>query len=155
MVLVPTTQLCPWRESSHRHLAKASQLVLAAKNLPAKAEDRRDAGLIPGLGIPPGGGHGNPFQYSCLENPYGQRSLAGCSPWGHRVGLDRTTKHTWKIARRNNNNLRYADDTTFMAESEEELNSRLMKVKDSEKAGLNSTFKKQRSWHPVPSLHGK
>ena len=58
-----------------------------------------------------------------------------------------------KIARRNINNL---DDTTLMAESEEELNSLLMKVKqESEKAGLNSTFKKLRSWHPVHSLHGK
>ena len=51
------------------------------------------------------------------------------------------------------NNLRYADDTTIMAESEE-LKSFLIKVKEkSEKAGL--TFKKRRSWHPVPSLHGK
>ena len=39
-------------------------------------------GLTPGLGRSPGGGHGNPFQYSCLENPHGQRSLAGSSPWG-------------------------------------------------------------------------
>ena len=39
-------------------------------------------GSIPGLGGPPGGGHGNPLQYSCLENPHGQRSLAGYSPWG-------------------------------------------------------------------------
>ena len=61
-----------------------------------------------------------------------------------------------KIARRNVNNLRYADDTTFMAESEEELKSLLMKVKEeSEKVGLNSTFRKRRSWHLVPSLHGK
>ena len=61
-----------------------------------------------------------------------------------------------KIARRNVNNLRYADDSTLMAESEEELKSLLMKVKvESEKVGLNSTFKKLRSWHPVPSLHGK
>ena len=61
-----------------------------------------------------------------------------------------------KIARRNINNLRYPDDTTLMAESKEELKSLLMKVKEkSEKAGLNSTFKKQRLWHPVPSLHGK
>ena len=61
-----------------------------------------------------------------------------------------------KIARRNFNNLRYADDTTLMAESEEELNSLLMNVKqESEKAGLNSTFRKLRSWHLVPSLHGK
>ena len=61
-----------------------------------------------------------------------------------------------KIARRNNNNLRYADDTTLMAEREEELKSLLMKVKEeSEKVGLNSVFRKLRSWHPVPSLHGK
>ena len=52
------------------------------------------------------------------------------------------------------NNLRYADDTTFMAESEEELKSLLMKVKvESEKVDLK--LRKQRSWHPVPSLHGK
>ena len=41
-----------------------------------------DLGSIPGLGRSPGGGHGNPLQYSCLENPHGQRSLAGYSPWG-------------------------------------------------------------------------
>ena len=44
----------------------------------------RDLGLIPGLGRSPGGGHGNPLQYPCLENPHGQRSLGGCSPWGHK-----------------------------------------------------------------------
>ena len=61
-----------------------------------------------------------------------------------------------KIARRNINNLRYAGDTTLMAESEEEEKSLSMKVKEeSEKAGLNSTFRKLRSWHPVPSLHGR
>ena len=61
-----------------------------------------------------------------------------------------------KIAGRNINNLRYADDTTPVSESEEELWSLLMKVKEeSEKVGFNSTFKKLRSWHPVPSLHGK
>ena len=54
------------------------------------------------------------------------------------------------------NNLRYADDTTLMAESEEELKSFLMKVKEEgEKVGLKSTFRKLRSWHLVPSLHGK
>ena len=41
-----------------------------------------DLGLIPGLRRFPGGGHGNPLQYSCLENPHGQRSLVGYSPWG-------------------------------------------------------------------------
>ena len=61
-----------------------------------------------------------------------------------------------KIAVRNINKLKYADDTTLMAESEEELKSPLMKVKvESEKVGLNSTFRKLRSWHLVPSLHGK
>ena len=59
-----------------------------------------------------------------------------------------------KIAGRNINNLRYADDTTLMAESEGELKSLLMKVKEeSEKVG--STFRKQRSWHLVSSFHGK
>ena len=59
-----------------------------------------------------------------------------------------------KIARRNINNLRYTDDTTIMAESEE-LKSLLMKVKEeSENAGLKLNFRKPRSWHLVPSLHG-
>ena len=43
-----------------------------------------DLGLIPGLGRFPGGGHGNPLQYSCLENPHGQRSLAAYRPWSHK-----------------------------------------------------------------------
>ena len=61
-----------------------------------------------------------------------------------------------KIAGRNINNFRYADDTTLMAENEEELKSLLMKVKEeSEKVNLSSTFRKQRSWNLVPSLHGK
>ena len=61
-----------------------------------------------------------------------------------------------KIGRRNNNDLRYADDTTLMAESGEELKSFLMRVKEkSEKVSLKLSIKKIRSWHPVPSLHGK
>ena len=61
-----------------------------------------------------------------------------------------------KIARRNINNLRYVDDTILMTESEEELKELLMKVKEeSEEAGLKLTFKKLKSWHPIPSLHGK
>ena len=43
-----------------------------------------DLGSIPGLGRSPGEGHGNPFQYSCLENPHGQRSLESCSPWSRK-----------------------------------------------------------------------
>ena len=61
-----------------------------------------------------------------------------------------------KIAGRNINNLRYVDDTTFMAESEEELKSLLMKVKEeSEKVGLKLNIQKTKIMHPVPSLHGK
>ena len=53
-------------------------------------------------------------------------------------------------------NLRYVDDTTLMAESEEELKSLLMRVKEeSEKAGLKLSIQKLRSWHPDQSLHGK
>ena len=50
-----------------------------------------DLGSIPGLERSPGGGHGNPFQYSCLENPQGQRSLVGSSPWGYKE-LDTTER---------------------------------------------------------------
>ena len=61
-----------------------------------------------------------------------------------------------KIAGRNINHLRYADDTTLMAEREEELKSFLMKVKEeSDKAHLKLNIQKVRSWCTVPSLHGK
>ena len=65
-----------------------------------------------------------------------------------------------KIAGKNINNLKYADDTTLTAEREEELKSLLLKVEEeNEKVGLKlnikKTFRKLRSWHPVPSLHGK
>ena len=60
-----------------------------------------------------------------------------------------------KIARRNISNFRYADDTTIMAESKE-LKSLLMKMKEeSEKVGLKLSIQKLRSWHLIPSLHGK
>ena len=61
-----------------------------------------------------------------------------------------------KISGRNISSFRYTEDTTLMAEIEEELKSLLMKVKEeSETSGLNFTFRKWRSWHLVPSLHGK
>ena len=61
-----------------------------------------------------------------------------------------------KMAGRNINNLRYADDTTLKAESEEELKSLLIKMKEkSEKDDLKLNIQKRRSWHPVPSLHDK
>ena len=83
----------------------------------------------------------------CLFNLYAEYIMRNTGLEEAQAGI--------KLSRRNINNLRYAD-TTLMAESEEELKSLLMKVKEeSEKFGLNSTFRKQRSWHLVPSLHGK
>ena len=85
---------------------------------------------------------------SCLFNLYAEYVMRNAGLEEAQAGI--------KIAGRNINNFRYADDTTFMAESEEELKSLLKKVKkESEKAGLNSTFRKLRSWHLVPSFHGK
>ena len=85
----------------------------------------------------------------CLFNLYAEYIMKN-------AGLDEAQAGI-KIAGRNVNNFRYADDTMLMAESEEELKSLLMKVKqEREKSGLKSlTFRKQRSWHLVPSLHGK
>ena len=83
----------------------------------------------------------------CLFNLYAEYIM-------RNAGLDEAQAGI-KIAGRNINNLRYAADTNLMAESEEELKSFLMK-EESEKVGLKlPTFRKLRSWHPVPSLHGK
>ena len=60
----------------------ASQVALVVKNLTANAGDIRDPGWIPGLGRSPGGGHGNPLQYSCLGGPHGQSRPAGLQPMG-------------------------------------------------------------------------
>ena len=69
-------------------LIRASQVALVVKNLPADGGDRRDTGSIPGLGRSPEGGHGNPVQYSCLENPMDRGA------W--RATVHRVTKsHTW------------------------------------------------------------
>ena len=67
--------------SQHRLL----QVALVVKNPPTKARDLRDTGAILGWKDRPGRGHGNPLQYSCLENPHGLRSLVGCGPWGRKV----------------------------------------------------------------------
>ena len=84
----------------------------------------------------------------CLFNLYAEYIMRNAGLEEAQAGI--------KIAGRNNSNLRYANDTTLMAESEEELKSLLMNVKEeSEKVDLNSTFRKLRSWHLVPSLHGK
>ena len=57
-------------------------MALGVMNPPANAGDIREVGLIPGSGRSSVGGHGNPLQQSCLENPHRQRSLVGHSPWG-------------------------------------------------------------------------
>ena len=66
----------------------ASPVALAVKNPPANAGDARDAGLIPGWGRSPGGGHGNPFQYSCLENPKDRRARRATAHGVERVRHD-------------------------------------------------------------------
>ena len=84
----------------------------------------------------------------CLFNLYEEYIM-----W--HVGLNEAQAGT-KIAGRNINNLRYADNTTLMTQSEEELKSLFRKVKEeSEKVGLKLSIQKLRSWLPVPSLHGK
>ena len=70
-------------------------MVLVVKNPPAHAGDIRNIGSIPGSGRSPGGGHGNPFQFSCMENPMDKRSLVGYSPQGHReLDMTEVTEHT-------------------------------------------------------------
>ena len=81
----------------------------------------------------------------CLFNLYAEYMM-------RNAGLEEAQPGT-RIARRNINNLRYADDTILMAESKK-LKSLLMKD-ERKKLALNPTFKKLRSWHPVPSLHSK
>ena len=84
----------------------------------------------------------------CLFNLYAEYIM-------RNAGLEETQAGI-KIAGRNINDLRYADDTTLMAESEEELKSLLMKVKEeSEKIGLKLNIQKTTLWHLVPSLAGK
>ena len=85
---------------------------------------------------------------ACLFNVYAEYIMRNAGLKEAQAGI--------KIARRNINNLRYADDTTIMAESEEELKSLLMNVKEkNENVELKLNIQKQRSWYLVPSLHEK
>ena len=88
------------------------------------------------------------YCHPCLFNLYAEYIMRNAGLEEAQAGI--------KIAGRNINNLRNADDTTLMAESKEELKSLLMKVKEeSENLAQDSTFRKLRSWHLVLSLHGK
>ena len=77
------------QEASPGHTAYNSLLGGSAGK--ESAYNSGDLDSISGLGRSSGGGHGNPLQYSCLENPHRQRSLAGCSPWDH-IELDTTER---------------------------------------------------------------
>ena len=84
----------------------------------------------------------------CLFNLYAEYIMRNTGLEEAQAGI--------KIAGRNINNLRYTDDTTLMEESEKELKSLMMKVKEeSLKVGLKLSIQKTKSWHLVPSLHGK
>ena len=83
----------------------------------------------------------------CLFNLYAEYIMRNARLDEAQAGI--------KIARRNTNNLRYTDDTTLKAESEQELKNLLMKVKERENIGLKLNIQKLISWHPAPSLHGK
>ena len=84
----------------------------------------------------------------CLLTLYAEEIMRNARPSEAQAGI--------QIFRRNINNLRYADDTTLMAESEEELKSLLIKVKEeNEKGGLKLNIQTTKSQHPVPSLHDK
>ena len=102
--------------------------------------------MIPGLGIPPGGGNGKTSPVFLPREFHGQWSLAGYRPWGHKES-DMTEQLSVT------HSLRYADDTTLMAESKEELKSLLMKVKEkNEKAGLKLNIQKTK-YHGIWSHH--
>ena len=77
---------------------------LVVKDLDANAGDIRDTGSVPGPGRAPEGGHGNPLQFSCLENPHGQRGLGGYSPRG-RTESDTTERLTLSLIHQTPENL--------------------------------------------------
>ena len=94
-----------------------------------------------------GGGNGNPLQCSCLESPRDRGVW-----WAAIYGVTQSQTTLKQLS----SSSRYADDTTLMAESEEELKSLLMKVKEeNERVGLKLNIQNTKSWHLVPSLHGK
>ena len=95
---------------------------------------------------------GKGVRQRCMLSPCSFNFYAEYIMWNARLEEAQAGS---KIAGRNISNLRYADDTTLMAESKEELKSLLKVKEESENLAKNSAFKKLRSWHLVPSLHGK
>ena len=84
-------KLCYYTE---KYFSPHPILVLVVKNLPAKAGDIRDVGLIPGWGRSPREGNGNPLQFFCLENSMDRGAGEGCSPQGHKDSdKTETTEH--------------------------------------------------------------
>ena len=136
----------------------ASQLALVVKNLPANAVDAKNMDLIPGRERSPMEENGNHSNILAWKVPQTRGAW-----WATVHGVTKNwtqleeTQAGIKIAGININNHRYADDTTLMAESEEELKSLLMKVKvESEKVGLKLNIQKTKIMASmVPSLRGK
>ena len=91
-----------WIYKTRDHPKWASQVVLGVQNAPAKAGDIRDMSLIPGLGRSPGGGHANPLQHSCLENPMDRgvwkATVLGVTKSGHRMKHTHCPRHhSWNV----------------------------------------------------------
>ena len=79
-VIIPILEIFTVTCINTNKIFEGFQVALVVKHPPVSAGNTGDEGSIPGSGRSPGGGHGSPFQYSCLENPHGQRSLEGYSP---------------------------------------------------------------------------
>ena len=103
-----------------------------------------DLGWTPGLGRSPGEGKCYPLQYSCLENPHGQRSLAGYSPWGRRVGYDWATKHST------------ASGMSWRAVWQEKMNKGMGKMRHGRrKSQCGGTLSKSQLWEMEASFYHK
>ena len=128
-------------------MGKTDHLIYLLRNLYAGQEATLSTGTTDWFQIGKGVRQGCILS-PCLFNLYAEYIMRNAGMEEAQAGI--------KIAGRSINNLRYADDTTLTAEREEELKRLLMKVKEeSGNAGLKLNIRKLRSWHLVPSLHGK
>ena len=130
-----------------KEMGKTDHLIYLLRNLYAGQEATLRTGTTDWFQIGKGVRQGCILS-PCLFNLYAEYIMRNAGLYEAQPGI--------KIVRRNINNLRYADDTTLMAEREEELKTLLMKVKEeSGNVGLKLNIRKLRSWHLIPSLHGK